>query len=696
MHAGGGGAGTVMKPPAITADEALVRDGLRGIGRSFYGGAVENLENAPMGKGHGNEGRAFDIETACYHKPVLAEYDNAIREGHRLKLVLKAGVKTMKSFIGEVCCAEHTCNRSGDAAIFFGTENTADVGATTRILDFFRGNDLLGGGIPRFRAKMETLQSRFDDTKGALKFPDKTLFILSANLANTQQKNLAFVLLQDAFLTGNSGMIKEMIARTTQYQNECIIFIESQGGEKDFNFDMEYEDTDQRELHVICPCCGTSHLWNWKAFDEQSMTRPDSDEFRPVPPLVIPSLDHEAWIQHHQPLLKGKVAGFQRGDEQLIKFENGEYNEAAILAHTHFECYHCGGIWRDDGEFGPTRIGLDKSSHYIAARPQALLYNVGFNIPQWINRRLPWGPMMLEKLKAQKIAARLGPGHFTDLRQWWQKTAARTWDESALQERRQRNQNAYDVGMAKHDAWRLCMIVDNQMDLMVQWVMVLAAKRDGTVRQIWRGPLHGLVEVRKKQMEYKDDKGNLLLKDQFVFLDGRYKPDEICRHIVEKRYGHWATMEGERVWLAWMILQGSPYFEFTHEAERDRTKKFLVGDPKWREYQVDGNYVEILFYPFSATQCGQRFESDRDGTGVETLFLERQPGEAADDHPLSHHSMIFSNKLVAAKTLLEPRMSRQYYKPFPASAPDHYFHMWRMWEAVKELWLIDGVSVGKG
>jgi hypothetical protein len=387
----------------------------------FRGGAVENLGDAPMGKGHGNAGLPFDLDTACYLKPIFAEYDAARKNGRRLFLVLKAGVKTVKSFTGEVCAADHVCHANGDFAIFFATGDTADVGATTRILDFYRG-------IPSFARKLTSIQSRFDETKGALKFPDKTLFLLAANMSNTQQKNLGGLLFQDALLAEATGMIAEMVARTTQYQKEAVIFLESQGGEKGYDFDESYEKTDQRELHVSCPCCGMSHVWNWKAFDEQSMTR--SDTFIATLPIAdcrLPIEEQEVKRAELTARLKNNVAGFKRGADELIKFENGDYNEAAILRETHFECFHCGGIWRDDGEFGATRIALDQSSHYVAARTNALPGNVGFNVPQWINRRLGWGRMMLDKLIAQKTNKKFG--NVEDLKKWWQKVAARTWDD---------------------------------------------------------------------------------------------------------------------------------------------------------------------------------------------------------------------------------------------------------------------------
>lgn len=430
-------------PPQVAVDEGLFREIFAAQGRSYRGGVVENLEGAPMGKGHGNDNQPFDIETACYLKPIFAEYDAALANGTRLLLVLKAGVKTMKSFALEVCAGDHVCNRIGDAAIFFGSAEAAETTATTRILNYLKGDDNGTGGIPRFKKKMETIRSRFDDTMGKLGFPDKTLFILSANLGNTQQKNLAFAGLQDAFVTEKSGMITEMIARTTQYEKECVIFLESQGGEKDFDFERKYDETDQRELHVNCPACGHQHEFNWKVYDQQLMTRPD--DFNAALPLArieeiktmhmgspAPKIEAamEAARKELSAALKGRIAGFRRGPDELIKLPDGGYNESAILKETHFECFWCGSIWRDDGEFGATRIALDKSAgkpeNYVPARTDALPGNVGFNVPQWINRRLGWGKMMLEYLKAHKTNKEFG--NINDLKQWWQKTAARSWD----------------------------------------------------------------------------------------------------------------------------------------------------------------------------------------------------------------------------------------------------------------------------
>lgn len=493
----------------------------------FRGGAVENLGNAPMGKGHGNQGQPFDLDTACYLKPIYAAYDHARRTDSRLKLVLKAGVKTVKSFTGEVCAAEHVCHARGDAAIFFATGETADVGATTRILDFFRG-------IPAFQRKLETMTSRFDDTKGALKFPDKTLFILAANMSNTQQKNLAFVLLQDAFLTEATGMIEEMLARTTQYEKEAVIFIESQGGEKGFDFDRHYDDTNQQELHVVCPYCETPHIWNWKAWD---MVR--EDDFVARCPVAIPEPDRAAWVQEHTALLKSperRRCGFKRGPDELIKSPDGHYNEAAILRETHFECYHCGQPWLDTPAL---RERLDRSSHYVAARADALPEHVGFNVPQWINRRLGWGKMMLEKLQAQKLADELG--NYEPLKKWWQKVAARTWDKDLTAKAPERlAASLYDDKAPIPGEKARISATDCQLDL-THLIYQAWSIGDGTPPRLlhyeWIKPPAGL-ETAQEQREFCKNRVRALdqeydIAPQNSMKDAAHRPDLVREWAAE-------------------------------------------------------------------------------------------------------------------------------------------------------------------
>src|ERR1017187_757262 len=191
---------------------------------AFRGGIAENCRLAPMGKGFANDGKPFDIETACYLKPVLAAME---LDGTR-KVVVKAGVKTMKSFIGEMMLGFYCSYGHGDCSIYFGTEEMGEDQATARILSYL-------WGIPSMAKKRETITGQWDETMKAIKFPDKTLRISPANLMWVQELNLEFVAVRDAHVTKNSGMIDQIIARTTQYPNTKKIYIESQGGEIGFD-----------------------------------------------------------------------------------------------------------------------------------------------------------------------------------------------------------------------------------------------------------------------------------------------------------------------------------------------------------------------------------------------------------------------------------------------------------------------------
>src|ERR1019366_1055503 len=106
----------------MTTDEKLFSEIFAAQGKSFRGSVLDFIKDAPMGKGHQNDEKPFDINTALYLKPLFDEYDKAKANGTRLLMMALAGVKTMKSFAGEVMAADHICNCAGDFAIAFATE----------------------------------------------------------------------------------------------------------------------------------------------------------------------------------------------------------------------------------------------------------------------------------------------------------------------------------------------------------------------------------------------------------------------------------------------------------------------------------------------------------------------------------------------------------------------------------------------
>ena len=473
----------------MTAQDIILESRFQGLARRrFRGGILDNCKTAPMGKGYANNGLPFDIETACYLKPIIA----SIEDKNVRKVVIKAGVKTMKSFVVEMAIGYYCPHGIGDCTIYFGSQDMTDDQATTRIMSYL-------WGIPSMVEKKKTILGRWDLTMGSIKFPDKTLRLRPANLSNTQDVNLCFVGIRDAFVTGASGMIDQAIARTTQYPHDKKIIIESQGGEEGFDFDRHYNDTNEAELHVNCPYCKTAQLWNWKGWHQ---VRPD-DFIATVPQGSDETVES---LTNRLRAADRRDCGFKRGDESKVKLADGSYDENEIINGTYYECYSCGSHWPDDGENGPVRIALDQSSHYVVSRPTALPENKGFNFPQWINRRLPWGGMMLDYLKAKKAADE--NGNVEPIKQWWQKTAARTWSRNVIEKNITITPGSYDPIAIMENEHSRNMAVDCQQSEDGQtvgtfWYVCRVVDKSGNSRQIARGWARSWDQVIAVQKQWK-------------------------------------------------------------------------------------------------------------------------------------------------------------------------------------------------
>ena len=559
------------------------------MGHSFYGGCVANLGNAPMGKGHGNDGLPFNPDTAHYLKPVFAAYDNPATR----KIVIMAGVKTVKSFSAEIMAAHYTCHGNGDVAIYFGSGDVADDQATTRIFDYYRG-------IPSFRRKLATIgtggSSRFQITNGAIKFPDKTLRILPANLSNTQGLNLGCVVVCDAFITGTTGMIDQAIARTTQYPDDKKVIIESQGGERGddfiFDFDRHYEDTNQQELHVKCPCCLKYQIWNWKGW--------------------------------HRVRDDGSHCGFMRGDN--AKLESGEYDERAILRETHYECFDCRGKWYDTPE---TREALDKSAGepggYVPVKPDAHPSRVGFNFPQWINQRLPWGEMMLDKMRADENFRTFGTYELRKI--WWQKTAARTYAKEIDAPRASVVTGSYDVKDKIPNEASRSMAVDCQQDDVATaasgkstmghfWYVARAIDKSGNMFQLARGYATSVGEWQEVQKR-------LEIPNENVGIDAGFWRNEVidmaAKNIAQykrlvRKHGRW--IEVMRLSTYTVLVGSGKRTSWRHKDGRHRSVSPEQTQSRRIEWQGKPLEIKIPLYEWSnLTVKDQLSELIRGGQG---------------------------------------------------------------------------------
>lgn len=537
--------------PKLSAGDmgAIVAEQLR---RPFRGEIWEYFKDTPMGRGYANAGDPFDICSANY----LREVWRLIRTRPYGLFVLKAAVQILKTFTLEASVGYLIGNDPGDAILYFGGDDAAVDQAKGRTMKFLKSHPDFGRQLQDVVA--EGPDGRFQVTTQEIYLPGMILRLWPLNLGSTQRNTVRYVFISDAFLSGTTGMISEAKARFTQHNTsflkdyKCII--ESQAGETNDDFDKEWQGTDQRILHVTCPACGMLQAFEW--FQQRKA------DFVPVAPKIVASLDREAWVNHHQPLLisdERKHCGMRRGDG--TKGTDGTYDDAAILRETHYECYHCASRWLDTPE---TRKALDESTTYVASKPDAPEGNFGFEIPAWAGQRIAWGEIMLQYLNAKKSAA---SGNYTDLRIWHQKRQARPWKSDRERLVVEASVGSYELDPEKKMPDEVCrdMAVDCQQDQAVMeatgksvpgwfWYDAVSVDKFGNDRQLARGFCKSWEAWIAVQKKWK-------IPNERVVIDVGHWPDAIMLRAaaeaeeIEKDHPIYGKIKLPATWL---LLAGDP------------------------------------------------------------------------------------------------------------------------------------------
>lgn len=531
----------------------------------FRGEIYDFYKGVPMGRGFANQGQPFLIDSANY----LREPMHIIRVAPTGKFVIRAAVQMLKTnSMIEQPTGYFIANAPGDLTVYLSGDDSAYDQAKARLMPYIRS-------VPAITKIIDDLiqasaAGRFDIATEALYLPNMVLRVWPLNESSTQRLTLRYVLISDAFLSKRTGLIKEAIARTTQHYTFNLkdrkVIIESQGGEDGDDFDTEWKSTDQRLLHIRCPRCDASQEFAWHT--------DRGTDFTPRPTIEIPSLDHQAWIEHWRPLLTAadrRHTGMKRGDD--IKKEDGTYDERAVLAQTHYECFHCGSAIADTPV---NRLMLDRSSHYKPSNPSALPDDVGFWWPVWAGQRIAWGTTMLEYLQAKQSA---NIGNVDPLRQWHQKREARSWSERMTRTTIEISPSSYDENEIIPDEVARNFSVDCQQDQDVFdqtgkslpgwfWCEAEAVDKYGNTRQVHRGFHKSWESWIAVQKRFK-------IPNDRVCIDVSHWPKQIMTR---------AALEAEIVpynnpilpWMrertvTWILMQGSSEHRFKHTKSEERS-----------------------------------------------------------------------------------------------------------------------------
>jgi len=338
------------------------------------------------------------------------------------------------------------------------------------------------------------------------------------NEGNVQSLGRRYVIIDEAWMSGQSGLINQAIARTGDYPYTKKILIVGQAGTEGDDEDQQWKRSNQAELNFKCPHCHKAQPY------EFSRKRDD-----------------------------GSWAGM-RWDTNDITCPNGRWNYDRVAESARYECFACRRRIEDNSI---TRRQLNDSQHYIATRADGEASIVGFHIPQEANADISFGSLVKEYLYAKEqdneYAYRL------PLQLWYQKYRAIPWNPNLTMDIKRAIYEPYDVVSTWPEEAHRFLLVDCQKDFKEFWAVVRAVALSGESRQLARRKLENWDEVAKLQAEFH-------IKDQMVFIDGGYEQTRCAEECV--KHGHVGTItvgrEKKKFWFCWTLLKGSALGTFTH------------------------------------------------------------------------------------------------------------------------------------
>lgn len=418
--------------------------------------------------------------------------------------------------------------------------------------------------------------NRFDISTQDIRLPGMIFRARPLNEAWTQSITIKYGMISDAALC-DPRQIRRAFVRSRQHEHDDFWFVESQGdaveGRVGGGFREFMSTTNEMKLWVRCLHCGTR-----QRFLFHHLRMPDTVI---VAPLSVPSLDREAWVAHHKPILLSEErchAGFKVAGE--LKRDDGSFNEQEIMKSTVYECPHCGDIWNDDGLHGKMRRYLDREAgldeNWIVTNPKALPGYLGYSLPVWINPKISWGSAML--FFRQAMAA-FNSGNMMNLQEWRTKWEGEDWnksDESRITFKAVTDSPEWikDKKACPNERFRM-MLVDCQKDKEASdkagkdmtghfWATATAVDIAGNCFQLWRGYCTSWKEWIEK---YKE----LEIPVENVLVDGRYQPDQIREMAAVNRveYGPkvWRNGRWEQPMKTWKIMIGDARNRWLHTAD---------------------------------------------------------------------------------------------------------------------------------
>ena len=269
---------------------------------------------------------------AChFHRKILRD---ALKRTTR-RIGVRAANQLGKTTILELIAKFLMKYYPADTLMWDMNEAKSDDHMKNRYMPILRSDPVLG---PIFKRIAATPETRWDVCTTNILLPGMVFRARPLNEQWVQSFPAKYGFLHDAALV-ESHYVRKIEVRFTKYESSYLWCAESQGDAPMGNLGGGFADfmgkTNEQKLWVRCPSCQTQVRFT---FHHQR-----NDDTKIVAPLSVPSLDREAWVAHHRPILlsdERKHCGFKVAGE--LNHNDGSINEREIIKSTVYECPHCG------------------------------------------------------------------------------------------------------------------------------------------------------------------------------------------------------------------------------------------------------------------------------------------------------------------------------------------------------------------
>jgi phage terminase large subunit GpA-like protein len=253
------------------------------------------------------------------------------------------------------------------------TDEDAKFWAESRLIPALKSCAALTALWPEDRHKSRKLE---------ILFPHMPLVMGGANLSNFQEKSVRW-LYGDEVWTWRPGLVREFLARHHDRWNRKV-FLVSQGGYVDSEFDLEWRKTDQASFGWRCQKCEAQQVYSF-----------DSIKF------------------------------------ERIEIE-GELDEQATADTAQMECIECQTRYGDTAQnrraLASSNVG-NGNLGYIATHAGAIRGYRGFHVDSLAVWWIPWANEVVSFLEADRL---MRAGAMEKFRQWKQKRRAAFWSEEMV------------------------------------------------------------------------------------------------------------------------------------------------------------------------------------------------------------------------------------------------------------------------